>query len=140
MMGQVGAAFELALAAHAGQTDKAGAAYIGHVARVAAGVSNDPARVVALLHDVVEDTDVSLGTVEEHFGNEIANAVDAITRRSGEASRDYYARVKADPLALEVKLSDLADNSDPTRLSLLPPADRARLEAKYAAARQALME
>ncbi len=143
-MGQVGEAFELALRAHAGQTDKAGAPYIGHVARVAAGVHSEAARVVALLHDVVEDTDVPLTQIEARFGPTIAiaiaAAVDAVTKRAHEPAAAYFDRIKATPLAREVKLADLADNSDPQRLSLLPPADRDRLTAKYAAARQFLME
>jgi (p)ppGpp synthase/HD superfamily hydrolase len=140
MMAQVGEAFELALAAHAGQTDKAGAPYIAHVVRVTAGVASDKARVVALLHDVVEDTEVTLQAVEARFGPDIAAAVDALTRREGEAPEAYYTRVRASPLAREVKLADIADNADPRRLALLPDTDRDRLTRKYAHARAQLME
>lgn len=134
----IGAAFELALAAHQGQTDKAGMAYIGHVARVAAGVETDAERVVALLHDVVEDCDVPLADIEAKFGAEIAAGVDAMTRRNGEAADDYYARVRANPLALRVKRADIADNSSPERLKLLDEATRERLTKKYADALNAL--
>lgn len=130
----VGDAFELALKAHEGQTDKAGMAYIGHVVRVADGVSGTPARIVALLHDVVEDCDLPLAVIHERFGPQIAESVDAITRRQGEPPQDYYARVAADPLAYVVKLADIADNSHPARLALLDPRTRSRLEQKYAKA------
>ena len=137
-MGRVGDAFELALAAHAGQTDKAGVPYIAHVVRVAAGVAGEEAQTVALLHDVVEDCDVTLAEIEARFGARIAASVDAITRRDGEAPDEYYSRVAADPLARTVKLSDLADNGNPARLALLGPDQRARLEKKYAHAREML--
>ena len=94
-------------------------AYIGHVARVAAGVTGDAAIVTALLHDVVEDCDVTLDQVAAQFGADIAAAVDAITRRNGEGSDQYYARVRSNATALTVKRSDIADNSNPTRLQLL---------------------
>ncbi|WP_425097957.1 HD domain-containing protein [Tropicibacter sp. S64] len=143
-MGLIGDAFELALTAHAGQVDKAGAPYIGHVARVAARVPEGPhadtARVVALLHDVVEDTAVTLGEIGTQFGPEIAHAVDALTRRAGETSESYYTRVKSDAHARIVKHADLDDNADPVRLSLLQEDTRARLTAKYASARAALQD
>lgn len=134
----IGAAFEMALAAHRGQTDQAGMAYIGHVARVAAGVEGQNEVVVALLHDVVEDCDVPLSRVAAQFGDEIAAAVDAITRREGEAAESYYARVRANPVALAVKLSDIADNANPDRLAMLDAATRDRLVRKYTKARAAL--
>ncbi len=134
----IGAAFELAFAAHQGQTDKAGMAYIGHVARVAAGVDTDEERVVALLHDVVEDCDVPLSEIEAKFGPEIAAGVDAMTKRKGEALDAYYARVRNNPLALSVKLSDIADNSSPDRLKLLDDATQERLTRKYSDALAAL--
>ncbi|MEM7188495.1 MAG: HD domain-containing protein [Pseudomonadota bacterium] len=134
----IGAAFEMALAAHAGQTDKSGEPYIAHVVRVAAGLTDPDAVKVALLHDVVEDCDVTLQEVEEAFGPRIASAVDAITKRDGEAHEQYLVRVAADPMARAVKLSDLADNTSPLRMARLDDATRARLEKKYAAAIAAL--
>ena len=137
-MGRVGDAFELAFAAHQGQTDKSGQPYMAHVVRVASRVDTEDAQIVALLHDVVEDTDVTLATVEDTFGLTISAAVDAITKRKGEANTAYLDRVSANSLARDVKLSDLADNSDPVRLSLLDDATRARLTEKYARARDHL--
>ena len=126
------------MSAHAGQTDKAGLAYIGHVARVAAGVRGEKPQTVALLHDVVEDCGVPLARIEAEFGDEIAGAVDAITRRDAETPGTYYARVRANPLALLVKLSDIADNTHPARTALLDDETRTRLEQKYARARDML--
>ncbi|MEM6727389.1 MAG: HD domain-containing protein [Pseudomonadota bacterium] len=134
----IGAAFELALRAHEGQVDQGGAAYIGHVVRVCAGVEGHAERVVALLHDVVEDAGVGLTAIETQFGPEVAAAVEAISRRPGERPEPYYARVAANPLARKVKLADIADNADPARLSLLDEETRSRLTRKYAKAREAL--
>lgn len=130
---------EIAAAAHRGQVDKAGQPYITHPARVAARVAGDEHAVAAAwLHDVVEDTPVTLADLEDSFPTEVTIAVDALTRRPGEAPADYYARVRAVPLALTVKLADLADNSDPQRLARLDVATRERLIAKYARARAEL--
>ena len=65
---------------------------------------------------------------DQGFAEEVCRAVDAITRRLADLPDDYYARVAADPLALQVKRADLADNGDPVRLARLPPDLRARLE------------
>ncbi|MDQ2739199.1 MAG: phosphohydrolase [Actinomycetota bacterium] len=131
----------IATQAHEGQTDKAGVAYIGHPARIAARVAGDPAaEVVAWLHDVVEDCDHwTLDRLRaEGIPADLVAAVDAISKRPGEASDDYYARVAANPVALKVKYADLADNSDPERLAKLDPATRERLTRKYAHAREVL--
>lgn len=136
----LGAAFQLAFQAHAGQFDKSGAAYIAHVVRVAARLETEDQQIVGLLHDVVEDTETGLEAVRSHFGEDIAQAVDAITKRDGEPKDAYLARVRANPLAHAVKLADLADNSDPVRLSLLPPDIRERLVRKYAHAKSVLGE
>ena len=94
--------------------------------------------VVALLHDVVEDTNVQLDELRSGFPSRIVDAVDAITRRNGERPEDYYKRVKACPLAREVKLADIADNSSSARLSLLDAETRSRLTDKYNKALQHL--
>ena len=131
---------ELAHRAHAGQVDKAGRPYIEHVARVAAAVSDDPeAEAVAWLHDVLEDC-------EARFKNELLHdypvtifyAVKALTRYKGVSDRKYYGDIRRDPLALRVKLADIADNSDESRLALLDEKTAARLRRKYAKARKAL--
>lgn len=132
---------ELASMAHAAQVDKIGTPYIEHPARVAervraAGGGQD-AEVVAWLHNVVEDTDVTLDEIDRAFGPRIAGAVDAISRRHGEGD-DYYRRVAANPIARLVKVHDIADNTAPERAAKLDSATTARLSAKYAHARELL--
>ena len=135
----VEAAKALATRAHEGQTDKADAPYILHPQRVAARLESQEAQVVGWLHDTVEDTELTLSDIEALFGAETAASVDAITRRRGEAWQAYLERVKADPLARRVKISDLIDNSDLTRLAHVTLRDVER-QAKYNRALRELME
>lgn len=137
-MNIVEAAKDLATRAHAGQVDKAGRPYIEHVARVAAAVSDDPeAEAVAWLHDVLEDCPA--------FANEfwgmparVTKYVHYLTRVPGWPTRNYYERISEHPIALRVKMADIADNADEARLELLPPDVASRLRRKYAKARKAL--
>lgn len=133
----------VATIAHQGQVDKVGAPYIEHPTRVAeavcAAVGDGPAVQAAFLHDVVEDTQVTLDDLLVlGFSTEVVRAVDALTKRKGESFADYYERVKSDPLALVVKWHDVADNADPARLALVAPDTQARLRDKYERARAAL--
>lgn len=135
----------LAAAAHQGQTDKVGEPYIEHPARVAQAVldatGDEYATAVAWLHDVVEDTDVTLEDLYDlGYPPEILDAVNAISKRKGEKFTDYYERVKANDLALVVKWHDVADNSNPARLARVAPDTRDRLRAKYERARAILSE
>lgn len=135
---------DLAHRAHAGQVDKAGRPYIEHVARVAAAVADDPeAEAVAWLHDVLEDARESERNwyghhIEDSFPEAIVSAVLAVTRFDGYPVDAYYADIAEDPLALRVKLADIADNADEARLALLEPDVAARLRRKYAKAVEAL--
>lgn len=125
--------------AHVDQLDKSGHPYVDHPSRVAARVRGDEIlESIAWLHDVVEDTDVQLSDLEQRFPLEVTEAVDALTHRSGETRADYYARVRRNPLALQVKYADIDDNTDPVRTAQLDEATRTRLAAKYDAARKAL--
>ena len=109
-------ALEFATHAHEGMTDKSGAPYIGHPVRVAARLSAETDKVVALLHDVVEDCGVSLETLAREFGVVVADAVDVLSRRPDETYRESIARVvEAGGLARRVKLADVADNMSPER-------------------------
>ena len=132
-------ALRIARAAHDGQVDKAGKPYIGHIMRVIGHLPDDATddhRVVAALHDVVEDTDTTLGDLRAAGLTPVqADAVDAMTHRPGELRSAYYRRVKGNPVALVVKEADLADNADPERLAALDQADRQRLTMKYDKAR-----
>lgn len=133
----------IARAAHDGQVDKAGMPYADHPARVARRCAPDvDAMAVAWLHDVLEDTAVTAETLRAHgIPEHVVTAVAALTREEGEAAAAYYERVARNRLALTVKWADLADNGDPGRLAALAiddPATAARLQAKYAHAREVL--
>jgi (p)ppGpp synthase/HD superfamily hydrolase len=131
----------LAERAHAGQLDKAGLPYIGHLERVASYVDPaDPlAQTAALLHDSIEDTSLTAHDLADHgIPAPAIEAVELLTRRKEQDPEDYYQAIRENALAREVKLADLADNSDPARLALLPDAHQARLTRKYAAAYRAL--
>jgi len=124
-------AHEICLTVHAGQTDKAGMPYHLHPERVAAGCSTDAETIVALLHDTVEDTDVTpeylLG---KGFPQEIVDGVLSVTRREGESYEDFVARAKENPIGRMVKIHDLEDNMDIRRLDALTDEMVARLR-KY---------
>jgi len=137
-MDWVARARTLALEAHAGQVDKAGHPYIGHVGRVAAAVrGDDEAEAVAWLHDVIEDCPAFAGQVQA-FPAPLQDAVRLLSRTSAADADTYYARISADPLALKVKLADIADNADEARLASLDAAAAERLRDKYRRALAAL--
>ena len=125
-------AMTLARTAHAGQVDKLGVAYIDHPLAVMQRVSGTDAKIVAVLHDVVEDTDVTLDDLRSlGFSTEIVEAVDAVTKVKGESLDESMARVKANPLALIVKKADISHNADPERQYGLSDESRVRLTEKY---------
>lgn len=109
-------ALKLAYEAHEGQVDKAGASYINHCLRVAKAMTTTEEKIVALLHDIVEDTEITFEYLEhEGFSEEVVTAVKAITRELEETYNDYLLRVVKNELAYKVKLADMLDNSDVTR-------------------------
>lgn len=114
---QLNEAISLAVVHHAGLKDKAGSPFIMHIMRVAlAGAPNNDLVVVGFLHDIVEDTEVTLGDlIEMGFPPYIVDAVDAMTRRKGEDYFEYVLRATKNPLALRVKHADLLDNMAPWR-------------------------
>jgi (p)ppGpp synthase/HD superfamily hydrolase len=129
----------IAAEAHQGQVDKAGAPYILHVLRVMLSVNSNVDRIVAVLHDVVEDTPWTLDTLRaEGFGEEIIAAIDCLTRREGEPYDAFIQRVSTNHIGRRVKLADLADNANLSRIQAPSPQDRARV-SKYEKAMQLLM-
>ena len=101
----------IAVKAHFGQVDKQGVPYILHPLRVMFAMTTDMERIVAVLHDVVEDTPLTLGFLQDcGFSPEVLGAVDALTRRDGEVYTDFTLRAKANPLARRVKIADINDN------------------------------
>ena len=125
-------AIEIAAAAHAGQIDKAGQPYILHPLRVMMKVDPIEAKIVAVLHDTVEDTPLTLASLrQEGFSETIMTVLDLLTHRPEETYEAYIRRLQVHPLAVQVKLLDLEDNRDVRRLSAnLTDQDRQRLE-KY---------
>ena len=124
-------ALAIAEDAHKGQFDKAGVDYIQHPLFVASLVEGELAKTVALLHDVVEDSDWTLEDLrKEGLPEEVVQAVGIITKKRNENYEEYILRVKQNPLARKVKLADLQHNSDLSRLTTVTEIDRKRAE-KY---------
>jgi len=122
----------IAAEAHSGQKDKAGLPYILHPLRVMGRVSTDEARIVAVLHDVIEDTDWTPDRLRaEGFSDVVLEALDAVTNRTGESYEDFVLRAAAHPVGRQVKRADILDNMDPTRISEPTERDARRME-KYA--------
>lgn len=142
-MGLKQLALIVAQAAHFDQVDKGGAPYMQHSLSVANEfhVKDTSARVVAILHDVIEDTIVTLDILRSYgFPVEIVEAVDAISRRKEELYFDYIRRVKMNPLASRVKLADLKDNMSKKRMSALPIKEQKSLMKRYQKAYNILSE
>ncbi len=135
----VSLAEKVAREAHAGAVDKAGAPYIDHPRRVAERLTKPEEKVVGWLHDVVEDTDINLDHIAVLFGPETAEALDRITHRDGELWSDYLIRVKGHPIARAVKISDLIDNMNLSRLPEVTARDVKRSE-KYIRALYFMMD
>lgn len=111
-------AINIAIEAHKGQVDKIGCDYIYHPLRVMYKCDSIEEKIVAILHDVIEDTDITLNDLSEKgFPKKILNSLDAISRRSEEKYFEYIERVKKDKISRNVKLADLSDNINPIRLN-----------------------
>ena len=124
-------AIELATKHHKGQVDKAGKPYIKHPIRVMKKLTLTDEKIVAVLHDIVEDTSVTLEYLKElGYNSCIINSIDCLTKRDGENHENYINRVMSDTVASMVKLSDLEDNMDMSRLKEITEKDKKRLE-KY---------
>ena len=126
---------ELAIAithkAHAGQLDKAGKPYILHPLTVMAQMDTAESKIVAVLHDAIEDSDLTIEElVQEGFPELITNAIAAITKRDGEMYADYLLRVMANAIARKVKIADVTHNMDISRIANPTEKDFQRLE-KY---------
>lgn len=127
-------AIAIAVNAHRGQVDRQGRPYILHPITVMMSMDTDEERIVAILHDVVEDSPISLDDLREAgFSEVIVGAVDALTNREGESYEDFTERVSHNPLARRVKLGDLQHNMDIRRLPEITDKDLERLR-KYRAA------
>ena len=123
-------ALQIAKEAHAGQVDKAGKDYILHPITVASYMDTDVEKTIAYLHDVLEDTSVTVDELRNHFSNEIVDTVITLTHRKDESYFEYIQRVSKSNLAKKVKVADLLHNLDITRIKEPTKQDYERLE-KY---------
>lgn len=121
----------IAVEAHAGQVDRAGKPYIFHPLRVCCRCFTDEEKIVALLHDTIEDTELTAeDLLSEGFPRNIVDAVLSVSRNEDESYEDFVKRTSLNPLGRAVKLHDLEDNMDISRLEQVTEKDLARLN-KY---------
>ena len=122
--------FHLAKKAHEGQIDKAGNPYIEHPLRVSRLVKGGVDEMLtALLHDVVEDTPMTLADLRAMgYSEKVVAAVDCMTRRNEETRQAYLERLKPNETARRVKLADLTHNSDLSRIANPTERDYRRIE------------
>ena len=123
----------LAYDAHHGQLDKGGVPYIFHPIHLAEQMPDELTTIVALLHDVVEDTDLTLDDSRTIFPPAVIDALRLLTHTPGTNYLDYVRALRDNPIAATVKRADLRTTADQSRLALSPTDDatRARLRQKY---------
>lgn len=127
-------ALKLCFDAHKEQLDKSGLPYVFHPFHLAEQMTDEATTIVALLHDVVEDTDYTFADLEAMgFGEEVIEALKLMTHDDDTPYMEYVANLKHNPIARAVKLADLAHNSDPTRLEVMDEWAKKRAK-KYQAA------
>jgi (p)ppGpp synthase/HD superfamily hydrolase len=131
-------AIAIAAEAHQGQTDKGGAPYILHPLRVMLSLNSIEERIAGVLHDVVEDSDWTFDALEqEGFSTTVIDALKSVTKLDGEAYEAFVMRASRNAIATQVKLADLTDNSDISRIGNPTEKDFKRLE-KYRRAMRTL--
>ena len=130
-MSNLESAISIAVEKHAGQVDKAGWPYILHPLRVMFQMDTAAEMITAVLHDVVEDTPVTPNDLEQKgFNNEVIAAIDSVTNRPGETYDDFIERAASNPIGRKVKMADLRDNLDISRIAEPTQKDYERLK-KY---------
>ena len=129
-------AIKIAIQAHENQVDKCGEPYILHPLRVMLTMQSEIDRICAVLHDVVEDSDITLDDLrKEGFDEDIIQILDCLTKRKGEKYEDFITRVLTNKTACKIKLEDINDNMDVNRIQCYTDKDRARIE-KYKKAKK----
>lgn len=124
-------AIHIAVNAHYEQTDKAGKPYIFHPLRVMDRCANIDEKIIAILHDTIEDTDVTPDRlISDDFPPYIIEAIQSLTKNKNEPYEEFIQRVALNPLATKVKIADIQDNLDLSRLDRITDSDFARVE-KY---------
>lgn len=134
-------AMRVAYAAHHGQADRSGQPYIFHPYHLAEQMDDEVSVCVALLHDVAEDTAVTLEELAREFPAEIVDALRLLTHEPGTDYFDYVRAIRANPVAVKVKLADIEHNSDVRRYAGCPDISEEQLtrrQEKYARARAIL--
>ncbi|QDH22092.1 bifunctional (p)ppGpp synthetase/guanosine-3',5'-bis(diphosphate) 3'-pyrophosphohydrolase [Saccharibacillus brassicae] len=132
-------AISIAARCHEGQRDKGGSPYVFHPLRLMLKALTEQEQIVAVLHDTIEDSDLTLDDLRgEGFAEEIVEAVDRLSRREDETYHEFILRIKENRLASRVKILDLQDNMDLTRIKKPSEKDRKRLE-KYSRALDTLL-
>lgn len=123
-MSNLDIALDIAVEAHKGQKDKAGHPYINHPFRISTKMDTEEEKIVALLHDVVEDSNLTISELSSYgFSQEILNAICCITKTKGEDYDLYIEKVKTNELATKVKIADLIDNISLSRLKVVTVKD-----------------
>ena len=131
MNSKLDSAIVLASQTHMGQKDKGGSVYILHPLRVMMQMENEDEKIVAVLHDVVEDSSLTFDDLKNQgFSNDIIDALKCLTKEKGEAYEDFIERVSQNRLATKVKIADIKDNIDVTRLKTINEKDLERIQ-KY---------
>ena len=133
-------AMKIAYDAHHGQMDKGGLPYIFHPYHLAEGMEDEISCCAALLHDVVEDTDITMDELAEQFPEEVIEVLRLLTHREDVPYFDYVRSVKANPIAMKIKLADIAHNSDQSRCPEMSEAHRQYFRHKYKTAKAILTE
>ena len=135
-------AMRFAYTAHHGQVDKGGVPYIFHPIHLAESMDDEISCCAALLHDVVEDTEYTFEDLEKEFPPEVMDVLKLLTHEEGVKYFDYVRAIKSNPIAVKVKLADLAHNSDATRCtgSGIPAERLESLHKRYAKAKAILTE
>lgn len=124
-------ALKLCFEAHKDQIDKSNMPYVFHPFHLAEQMQDEETTIVALLHDVVEDTDYTLEDLRAMgFSNRVLEAIALMTHAPEVPYMDYVAQIKTNPIAKAVKLADLRHNGDMSRLDFVTPYDEIRAE-KY---------
>ena len=131
-------AYAIAYVAHKGQVDKVGKDYINHPLTVASYCKTEDERVVALLHDVVEDTNITLEDLSKFFDSNIIDALKLLTHDDDTPYMEYVARIKENEIAKAVKIADLTHNMDLSRFENPTKWDYDRVEYKYKPAMEIL--
>jgi (p)ppGpp synthase/HD superfamily hydrolase len=123
-------AIELARVWHKGQKDKAGVDYFKHPEKVASFLKTEKEKIVAYLHDILEDTKIPIDELKKYFSDDIIEAILLVTKKQNQNYETYLSNIKKSKLATAVKLADLKHNSDLSRIKQPKFSDHIRAD-KY---------